>query len=228
MKRIFKSLVAMVLALALAFTFAPASAQAAGLKFRQGTLGKSYKLPVELPGNVQVKATVSVADQYVKNYADGSVLTYVKYHIEYPKSQKNIIKRNTTRILQSCPVKKTSGFMKTVFGPADLVFGVYDKSGNHVKANPYLVYEYGAVGTGIETKFTQGRNTLRMLTSYDVAFVVGNAPAVNGNVYAGVAAATKPVTTNNKKYKKLISGSGNLKKAGFFKKGGKNGVFVAG
>lgn len=227
MKRIFKSLVAMVLALALAFTFAPASAQAAGLKFRQGTLGKTYKLPVVLPGNVQVKANVTVSDYYtvVRN---GVTVTYAKCHVEYPKKQKNIIKRNTTRILQNCPVKKTSGFMKTVFGPADLAWGVYDSTGKLATKSPYLDYAYGIVGNATETSFYQGRNTLRMLTSYDVEFGILNMPSVTGTVYAGIASATKPVTSNNKKYKKLLNGSGTLKKAGFFQKSGKNGVFFAG
>lgn len=227
MKRIFKSLVAMVLALALAFTFAPASAQAAGLKFRQGTIGKTYKLPVVLPGNVQVKANVTVKEQYSQTYYDGSVATIVKYHVEYPKSQKNIIKRNTTRILQSCPVKKTAGFLKYVSGPVDLVYGVYDASGKLAKENPYFGYAWRRTNT-IQTTFKHGRNQLEMLTSYDLEFVVANLPSVNGPVYAGVATATKPVTVNNKKYKKYTNGSASLKQAGFFKKGGKNGVFTAG
>ncbi len=228
MKRIFKSLVAMALALALTFTFAPVSAQAAGFKPRVGSVGGTYKLNVTLPGNVKVKPNVTIADHASQTYADGSVLTVVKFHVDYPKKQKNIIKNNTSRILKSCPVKKTSGWTKTVYGPVDLDFGVYDASGKKAQQNPYLAYKGGMSGTAIYTNFRQNRDRLsNFYTSYDVVYIVGNAPAVNGNVYIGVAGASKAVTSNNKKYKKLVNGSGTLPKAGFCTNK-KSGVFVVG
>lgn len=221
--RIIKSLFAMVLALAIAFTFTPATAQAATkLKLRTNAqLGGSYNVETVLPGNVKVKAKVTVTDMVAVVSADGYTVTGVDFHVEYPKSELKKIKKNTTKILQASPVKSSYFFSKTVYAPVDLIPCCISKNtGKVITTNDSLFYYRGVCGINNEQTetFKQGKNKMEWIKSYDFHVILANQKAVNGDVLIGFTGSTKPTSVNNKTYQKFIKGKKAINKTNFYNK----------
>ncbi len=223
MKKVITQIIAMALALAIVFTLAPVDVQAAAkLKLRTNAqLGGTYKVSTVLPGNVSVKANVTVTD-YAQEEKNGITVTCINYHVEYPKAQLNKIKKNTTRILESCPTKKTSYLTRYVYGPVDTLYAVISAQTGKVMTSSDNFEVGSRVYNTQSTKYYQGRNTLEWVTSYDVLILTVNNKAVNGDVYIGIAGAVKGTTVKDKTYKKFVNGKKSIKKTNFYEKGKKN------
>ena len=199
MKKVLKSMFAMMLALTLAFGFAPVTAEAAAAdSVRIGQAGGSYTIKTTYPGigSVNVKATVS--DITVNDYASLG-LRNVSFTIHYklPASSQKKIKNNVARIYHAC-----NG--KTLYTINPVVMS--NSTGKCVNSNtPGLRYASTNATNISRATYRQGRYRLwNVATSFDQTYTLSYYPSLaQGDFLLGLCGFNSSVYYGNKAYKKL-------------------------
>ena len=198
MKRVLKSMFAMMLALTLAFGFAPVTAEAAAAdSVRIGQAGGSYTIKTTYPGigSVNVKATVS--DITVNDYASNG-LRRVNFTIHYklPTSSQKKIKNNVAKIYHACKGN-------TIYTINPVVMS--NSTGKWINTSAQAFkYEMDTTNRNLVT-YRQGRYRLwNVATSFDQNYTLWYLPSQGQNEFLlGLCGFNSSVYSGNKAYKKL-------------------------
>jgi hypothetical protein len=223
-KKIVKSFVSLMLALVLAFSFAPVSASAASAtsKLRTNAVqGKKYKVKTVLPGNIAIKANVTVQSAVtVPNYqGKGATLAQVKMHVEYPKSEVNKVKNNVNKIVQSSPVIRKVGNYRYVKSHYQILPMALNRENGKLPNAQTDNRACSIQMTNADTKtFKQNRSQMEFTKSYDVTFTAAHMDGDDGNMLLGVAGVKSPTYDGDKKIAKFIKGSTSITKTNFYNK----------
>ncbi len=222
--KIVKSFLSLMLALVLAFSFAPVSASAAvpTSKLRTNAVaGKSYTVKTVLPGKVTVNAKVKVISAIAVPNAQGNGVTaaQVKMHVEFPKSQVNKVKKNVNKIVQSSPVIRRVGNYRYVKSHYEFQPVVIDRTTGKIP-NADKDRRAGAfkIENAVQKRFTQNRSSMDFVQSYDITFGAAYMDGDDGNILMGVAGVKTPTFDGDNKVKKFASGSAPITKTNFYNK----------
>ncbi len=221
--KIVKSLTAMMLAFAIAFSFAPVQAQAAAPKLRTGALkeGKSFRIETTLPGGIKLHPKVkvtSVSNIYYSYY--GYIHSYVTMKVEYSNKDIATVARNAKRILTSAPVTKKVGYTTYYRGWHDTVGAVIDV--NTGKApNGYMSASWRKGGATKYKYMKQDGARWFFDTQYNYYFETKFYPKDAGRFALGVGGVSKATFNNDKKVNAFFKGNRTIVGTNAYNKGNK-------
>ena len=232
MKKVFKSLAALLLALTIVVSATPQTAHAAALR-DYAQYGSTYKVYTVLPGKVKVYANARVS--YLNSYTTdrGQITrTSVQIDLKFPKSQQKKIERNAAHILKSSPIVKKVG--RWIYRRNYIPFGATVMTGDTHKTltlantNSLGGISYGSFSPSGYKSVRQGRYNFSYYRNFTYFYTAVYATAYyGGNVLFGVCGTKKPTFDNNSAIDDFISGYTPIERCNFYNgKSSKNSIWV--
>lgn len=229
MKKSLKSFVALMLALIIAISFKPISAEAAVKGLRTNAAkGKKYTITINYPGNVKVKANVKFTEVTTNNYTYlGYSDTTVRATLTFPKKELKKVQRNVHKIVTSAPYVRTVGYEKQYKGSLEFAATIIDaETGKNINnRSDAKCIGLSCLGEGYKI-YRQDNARMGFYPKYNIRYTVRYYPTAKGKILVGVAGQTKPIYDNNKVYKKFVNGKVSITKTKLYSKKGKNSIFM--